>query len=408
MKKGKVNASPKLESSYSSRIRLCPFDPDGMPLSGSANPRTSDSGKMKESNAHFEKCIRRPGTITDYRGKPMSHWIRKLSAFVLLVVAVAACGGGGGGGNSGNITPDGPGGASKLFVADSQNQKVISSTNVNPPTGVFSISRTISGSGVSNIMPDMAYDTANDRLYVVNNTSIAVFENASTASGNAPAKILTTTIGSTITSIFLDTVHDELYVANALSGIVVFNQISAASAGAIAPSRTISVNRGASTIAPDEIFVDTTHDVLYAKLFVGGIGGVARSIAIFSGASAIPSGPISVTQEITFTVAANILGMVGDGASDRLFVVDSTASTVMVFDGARAASGSAAPTRTINTPTFLQRIALVPNTNRLYGIAADTRTVYIINNASSANGSVPVTVLTNSSFGTLSALAVAQ
>ncbi|MEO8006423.1 MAG: hypothetical protein ABI771_16020 [Betaproteobacteria bacterium] len=262
-------------------------------------------------------------------------------------------------------------------------------------------------------MPDIAYDTALDRLYVVNNpstTSIALIDHASTANGIVvPTRTLSSpSFVSSIVSIYLDTVNDELYVADAVSGILVFSNISTATSP-VPLGRTITITRGVSTIAPDDIFVDTTHDILYAKLHVGS-GGVSDAIAVIDHASARNT-PVTVTQELTFSTS--ISGIIGDGAANRLFVVDAPGSKVLVFDGASAASGVVVPTRTINTPTSLHRIALVPSssTNRLYGVAADTRTVYIINNASTANrasATVPVTAITNPSVGSLTGLAVAQ
>jgi hypothetical protein len=342
----------------------------------------------------------------------MSTWICKASAAVLTILALAACGGGGGSGGTGNITPDGSGGPSKIFLADQANAVVLSSVNVNPAPGVLKVNRTISGSGLSNSMPDMAYDPSRDELYVVNGASIAVISNASTANGNVPSRTITSSaIAGTITSIYLDTAHHQLYVVDTASNIFLFNIASGAS-GSITPANTFTINRAASTVLVTDIFVDTTRNILYAELRVSAAPGVGKSIAIFAGASGL-SGPTTVTTEMTFTSSGDALGTIGDGNADRLFVANSTLSTVMVFDSASAISGSGpvAPNRSIDTPTFLQKIALVPGTNRLYGIAADQQTVYVVNNASTANSvaaAVPVTVLTGPSGSFLNALEVAQ
>lgn len=297
-----------------------------------------------------------------------------------------------------------------MFLADSSNSVVFSTVNVNPPAGVLSLNRAISGSGVSVSMPDIAYDTANDRLYVARNatassiTSIALIEHASTANGNVTPSRTNSGPFSNLTSIYLDTVNDRMYVADLGAGILVFNNISSAS-GSPVPDRAILVNRVGQIIKPDDVFVDTTHDILYAKIHVGWGGGVGDAIAVFDSESTV-TGTIPSDRELKF--ASSVFGIIGDGISDRLFAVDLNASTIMVFDGASTKDGFVPATRTITTPTFLQRIALVPSTNRLYGVAAGSNAIYIINNASTANGAAPITQVTNSSLGSVSGLAIAQ
>lgn len=347
----------------------------------------------------MDHCIVRDGVAT---------WIRRATASVITIVALAACGGGGGGGSSGNITPDGPSGPSKIFLADSQKQVVFSSVNPNPPAGVLALSRTISGAGVSANMPDVAYDSGNNELYIVNGSSIAVINSGSTANGNAPVvrTITSPAIAGFITSIYLDTAHNELYVVDAASNIFLFSNVSGAS-GSVSPFHTITISRAASTVVVTDIFVDTSNDILYAELRVtGAASGVVKAIALFTGARTL-NAPATVSSEITFTSAADALEITGDGNADMLFVVNSALSTVMVFDSISNTLGSnpAVPSRSIATPTFLQKIAFVPSTDRLYGISADQKKLYIVNGASSVSPD-PVTVLTNANVGTLTALDV--
>ncbi len=336
----------------------------------------------------------------------MSTWICKASAAVLTIIALAACGGGGGGGGTGNITPDGSGGASKIFLADSGNAVVISSANANPPPGAFNVNRTISGSGVSGLMSDIAYESPPiDRLYVANSSSIAVINNASTAKGNViPARTIASSFSS-IKGFYLNTSNDRLYVIDSPTGILVFDNVTSATTST-PPSRTISITRSSSTIVPDDIFVDTSsRDILYAKIHVTGGGGVTEAIAAFDHASTI-SGTVTSNREMQFTTTLG--GIVGDATSDRLFAVESIGGTVMVFDGASTKDGVVAASRTITAPAPLQKIELVPSANRLYGIAVDTRTLYIVNNASTANGTVSATAVANSSPASVTGLAIAQ
>jgi hypothetical protein len=321
---------------------------------------------------------------------------------VSAVAGIAGCGGGGGGGES---SP--PPGASKVFLADSGNSVVASTANDNPSPGSFVLERTISGPAVSSIMPDLAYDSGNDRLYIVNNSSITVVNSASTANGSpAPSRTITSgSFVSTLQSVALDTVRNALYVADNFN-VLVFDNVSTAN-GMTAPSRTLSVSRPAgSATGPDIIFLDTTRDILYLKGHVGGAGGINQVILVVDNASG-KNGAITANREITFATAS-ILGIAGDGdAGNRLFVADLNSSTVMVFDNASSTSGAAAPARTINMPTFTQKIKLAPAGNRLYGISSNARGVFIVNNASAANGAAPVTLATSPSAGALTAIAVA-
>jgi hypothetical protein len=335
----------------------------------------------------------------------MSTWICKASAAVLTILALAACGGGGGGGGTGTITPDGPGGPSKIFLADQTNAVVFSSVNVNPAPGVLKLNRTISGSAVTNPMPDIAYDTVKDLLFVGHSTSIAIIEHASTANGNAATVQTISGPFANITSMYLDTRNDRLYVTDSGAGILVFDVIGLP-AGAVTLIHTITIKRGAAILVPDEVFVDTNNNVLYAKSPVPGGGGVAQSISIFDNALT-RDGQNLVTQELTFPVGANVRGIVGDAANDRLYVVNSTAGTIMVFNGASGAQDPDVPARTIDTnPIILEKIRLVPSANRLYGIAAGQQSLYIINGASAAAGPVSVTVVTNPTVASFTALDV--
>lgn len=303
----------------------------------------------------------------------------------LFITALAACGGGGGGGEGSPGTPIfGSPGPSKLFVADSGNSVLVSFANPNPPPGVSGIDRIISGPAVSSIMPDLAYDSAADRLYIVNNGTIAVLDNASTTAGaTTPARMISnSSIGSTIVAIYLDTVNDVLYVADASPNIMVFANVSTAD-GLIAPIRTLGISRVSGPVPVNDLFVDTTRDILYVSGHVGGAGGVNKVILVYDSANTI-NGALAANRELTFTASIN--GIVGDGAQDRLFVADTGASTVMVFDSVSAANGVGSPTRTINLPNFAQRLAVAAVSDRLYAITSNTLGVHIVNSASTANG----------------------
>jgi len=328
--------------------------------------------------------------------------LAKLAALVGMCV-LAGCGSGGG--SIGTGTPD-SGAGSTLFVADSLNAQIVSTANANPSAGSLVASRTISGPSASNVMPKMAYDAAADRLYVVNNRSIAVLDNASSRNGlTTPDRMISSaSLRMTITSIYLDSVNDLLYVADQALDFLVFSNASTAN-GSVLPVRTLTITRQSVAVPVNDVYVDTTNDILYISGRVGA-GGVNSVILAYNNPRSL-NGAVVANRELTF--AQSLDDIVGDTANDRLFVSDTGNGAVLVFDNASGiASGPGSPTRTINLSGFAQRLALAPLSDRLYAIiAANPASIQIINGASTAAGSVPVTLVTSASPASFSALAVA-
>src|SRR6185436_8705544 len=174
--------------------------------------------------------------------------VRSASALlaVSLVVIVVACGGGGGGGGSSTPAPVG----SKVFAVDEVNGGFGSTENNNPSPGTaIAITRIVSGAstqipvgpGCSGCLPSLALDSGRDQLYVSTNTSVLVFNNAGTASGNIPPS---RTVGGTGTGtkrhLQLNTATDQLYVSTATGTIFQIDSASTATGAALA-SRTFNV-----------------------------------------------------------------------------------------------------------------------------------------------------------------------
>ena len=136
--------------------------------------------------------------------------------------------------------------------------------------GVFAPNRTVTPSvGPVTIAPifGIAVDTtANDMLYVgmgINGvTSIVVYNNASTINPGAPvAPDRTLTFAQSIGSIYLDTVHDRLYAAQADGHVLVFDNASTLATGAQTADRNIDLGAAFQFY----IFVDTSaRNKLYA------------------------------------------------------------------------------------------------------------------------------------------------
>jgi Bacterial Ig-like domain len=136
-----------------------------------------------------------------------------------------------------------------LYVYDRLALTLMAFNNASTINGNVAPNRTVSGSNTGFSFPGAIwYDSSNDRLYLSDQTALAVyvFNSASTINGNiAPDRTITgsnTTFADPI-GLWLDAASDRLYVADAGSKVLVFNSASTIN-GNVAPSRTIA---GANT-----------------------------------------------------------------------------------------------------------------------------------------------------------------
>lgn len=217
------------------------------------------------------------------------------------------------------------------------------------------------------------------KLYVtnINNNSITRFDNASTADGNlAPAAVISGAATQIIAPrhIFVDGAADRLFVANQ-GDVLVFDSVSTKSGNA-APSRSIS---GAATgiASPADVAVDDTKDLLYVA--------DTRDVLVFTSASTV-NGNAAFGHDIQagFIIAAMYL----DSANDRLFLADSAANSINIYDGASGLNGRVAPSRSINGAST--------QLNQPSGIAVDAINKLIVSNA----GSNTITVYINAGAST--------
>lgn len=330
-----------------------------------------------------------------------------LAASVTLssLLGLPACGGStyGGGGNM-PVTTVGP---SKLFGADSAHRAIDSLANPNPPAGPLIVDRIIIGSiyaNLSNTIGSLALDSALDQLYVGNGTSIRVFYGASRANGDIPpVRVITNNpAGGNTGSLFLDTLHNRLYVGDDGVGAVrVFDNASGIN-GAIASPRLVT---GFSTLFG--VAVDTTaNDILYVS---NRDGAGSYQISVFTPAS-MANDPATPSRIITPTNLANVNLSVGgislDAVADRLYVAGATNATVMVFDGASTANvnGQIPPTKTLTFPATISSVLIDAVNNRLYAVSLGA--IYILNNASAATDPITVTAVLAPVNGNFTAVAV--
>jgi len=311
------------------------------------------------------------------------HSSVRWSLIVLILGLAAACGGGGG---DDGPPPPGP---SKVFAADEVNGGVGSTENSNPTPGTtLAITRIIAGAntqipvgpGCFGCLPSLALDSGRDQLYVSTNTSILVFNNAGTATGNiAPSR----TVGGggigTGRHLQLNVSSDILYVSTPTGSIFRIDSASSANSFTTATHTfTLTLGGGDSV---NGIALDTTNDVLYVAFNRNGSG----SVGIILGVSGKTSG--GVTPDAEIGVNAGNPSITIDGPRDRLYVANHLGQ-VFVYDGARSrTSGPATVSRTIQLPFSTQHRLFLETTNdRLY--ASGQNRVVILNNAGTASGSV--------------------
>jgi len=295
--------------------------------------------------------------------------------------------------------------ASKLFAADSPHRAIGSLANPNPPAGPLVVDRIIIGStytGLSNNLGSLALDPALDYLYVGNGSSIRVFYGASQADGDAsPARVITNSpAGGNTGSLFLDTVHNRLYVGDDIIGVRVFDNASGIS-GATPSTRLVT---GFGTIFG--VAVDTTaNDILYVS---NRDATPTYQISVFTPASAV-NGSATPSRTITPTLSNANLSVGGislDAVNDRLYVAGATNATVMVFDGASTANanGQIPPTKILTFPATISSVVIDAVNNRLYAVSLGA--IYILNNASAAMDPITVTTVFAQVNGNFTAVAV--
>ncbi len=316
----------------------------------------------------------------------------RLSLSFIFFVVIAGCGGGGG---ASTPTP-----ASKLFVADAANAGIGSIVNSNPSPGTMVVDRTIFGSNTSLTgywLAGLARDVTNDRLYVANVPSILVFNSASTANGNvAPSRIISNVVDQT-SALFIDTVHDVLYAANGINGAYAYDGASTASL--VTQSRTITTTQLSGVLG---IAVDVNRNILYT-LSITNSSGVAYMVNAFNNASTI-NGTIAPDRAIAIGTSALDCGLFLDAVNDRLYVSTNNGH-ILVYNNASTANGAVTPDRDITLPVASPtKIAVDPVNNRLYAVTPSA--LYIINNASSVNGTATATQLTVNFATNFSGIAV--
>lgn len=265
---------------------------------------------------------------------------------ITVSLLIVLCGCGGGGTRGGTLTGPPPTSLGKIYVSNVAGNSIVRFDNALTVTGNTSPGATISGASTQLSAPQyMLLDTTNNRLFVANQgaSSVVVFENASTKTGN------------------------------------------------VTPERTIS---GGATllVSPVDVALDSGRNLLYVA--------DGSNIFAFSGASTINgNSPPVRTIGVGFIVSAIFF----DPANDRLFAADTAGNTVRVYDGASLLNGAVAANRIIsgaatqlNKPAGLQ----VDTAGRLIVSNFGTPSITIYSSGATTSGNVtPVATIAGSNTG---------
>jgi hypothetical protein len=330
---------------------------------------------------------------------------RIATALLICTALLVACGGGSGGSGSSN-PPIGLGNpSSKLFIADAGNSAISSTITVTPQPGMLSFDRSIAGAAtaISNHVRGMAVDTVNNRLYVANGNAVLVFNNIATANGNvSPARTITSTRFVNVTSLYLDTTNNVLYVGDESTGIWMFNNANTAN-GQLVPTRTLTGDFGGTSFLIQDIFVDVTRNILYVSRSTS-VPSATEEILVFANASTVNGSAVAPSRSITPSPTMSVGKIFVDVANDSLYMANASFGAVRVFTSASLANGIVSPARTINWGSAASDIAVDVVANRLYALNAGN--VFIIANAGTANGSVSATTLTAPGGSSFTAIAI--
>jgi Bacterial Ig-like domain len=293
---------------------------------------------------------------------------------------------------------------SRLYVPDYSAEQITIFNNAGSATGNIVPDRIIGG-GSFNGPQYMWLDKAADRIYMTNNdaSNILVFNNANTIDGGAivPDRTISSPGFSGPQGIWLDSSTDQIYMADAgASAVYIFSNASTLN-GSVSPTRTLS---GANTTfnLPVGVWLDTVHDELYVSNFD------ANAVLVFTDASTA-NGNVAPARTIS-GVNTNLNGPQGiwlDSTSDTLYAANSNGASILVFDNASKINGDIAPSRTISgsntTLSFPTGVWVDASTDRLYIADEGAGTILVFNNASTVNGNVAPSRTIGGSNTTLSA-----
>jgi DNA-binding beta-propeller fold protein YncE len=315
---------------------------------------------------------------------------RRFGATIVVIAGIltliASGGGGGGGGGLVTTTPSG----SVLYVVANLSNAVLSYNNANTVSGSTAPDRTLSGASTTlNDPRAVAIDMPRNQLYVANTSSnsILVFNTARTVNGDAvPDRTITNTAPTLLslpTSIYLDVANDRLYIASSGNDAILIYDNASTVSGDIAPDREL-VGAATTISGPTGVALDATRDRLY-------VTNINNQILVFANAGSTngniaPVGTISGAS----TTLNNPGALYVDPVEDRLYIANTANNSILVFEDASAANGDVTPDRTlVGAATLLSQpraLFVDLGTNRLYVMNGTGNTVLVFDAAATVTG----------------------
>jgi len=234
--------------------------------------------------------------------------------------------------------------SNRLYVANQGGGSILVFDNASTLNGNIAPTRVISGNATHLASPiDVALDATNNLLYVADGTSILVFASALTVSGNT-APVRNINLGATMGGLFLDATNNQLYVTDPGDNTV--DRLDSASTqdvvgivgGAIAGVDTkLSQPRGLVLDGSGRIIVSNSATPV--------------SITAYPNASTatgdvIPVATISGSN--TRLQAPGQIALNRSVANGELYVLDPTATSILIFTNLSTANGNVTPARTIS------------------------------------------------------------
>ena len=238
------------------------------------------------------------------------------------------------------------------------------------------------------------YDAAGDRLFVSvpSKHCILVFDQAGAAGGpTRPDRIIVgpNTLLNYPNGLFLDVATDRLYVASYMnSRILVFDNASSAG-GDVVPARAIG-GPTSTLLGPRGLTLDLAADRLYVA------NSYADTVVIFDSASTL-DGDAAPARIVSgdHTLLRDPRGIEVDPVRDQLYVVNRTDSydphrPVVVFT-ATTASGNITPTRTIAHNDLFYPTGSFLLSDTLYIATEPYNAIHIYDNVSTLSGTITPT-----------------
>jgi len=302
--------------------------------------------------------------------------------FSLLIILTLFLTGCGGGSESSPVVPK----AGILYVSSFFGHRSISFGNAASADGNLSPGTNLEGPNTQIGSPTgIAIDAARNYLYIPNwdSNTVVVFHGASNATGDiAPNRIISSVLDKPF-CIALDSVNDRMFVLDNVS-IRIYDNVSILN-GAVEPSRSITGLPGQN---PGGCYYDAATDIFYIAIFDVGI------FIYDNASSANGTHAATVSREISgaLTGYRASRGLFVD-SSDRLYVSENSASqSILVFNNASSANGNIAPNRIISgAQTLLENplgIVVNPFTDELFVANAGSDSVLVFVNASTIDGDV--------------------